>query len=80
MSREELEELAWRLRELARSLANRASEDSSTSSRPPSSDDPYRREDRSKPVAAGAVRGPRHIVRRGKTPVLDPAEARQLID
>jgi hypothetical protein len=24
--------------------------------------------------------GPRHIVRRGKTPVLDPAEARQLID
>jgi site-specific recombinase XerD len=30
--------------------------------------------------SAGAVRGPRHIVRRGKTPVLDPAEARQLID
>jgi site-specific recombinase XerD len=29
---------------------------------------------------AVAVRGPRHIVRRGKTPVLDPAEARQLID
>jgi site-specific recombinase XerD len=29
---------------------------------------------------AGAVRGPRHIVRRGKTPVLDPQEARQLID
>jgi site-specific recombinase XerD len=27
-----------------------------------------------------AVRGPRHIVRRGKTPVLDPQEARQLID
>ena len=26
------------------------------------------------------MRGPRHIVRRGKTPVLDPAEARQLID
>jgi site-specific recombinase XerC len=26
---------------------------------------------------ASAVRGPRHIVRRGKTPVLDPAEARQ---
>jgi integrase len=24
--------------------------------------------------------GPRHIVRRGKTPVLDPAEARQLLD
>ena len=29
---------------------------------------------------ATAVRGPRHIVRRGKTPVLDPAEARQLLD
>jgi site-specific recombinase XerC len=28
---------------------------------------------------AAAVRGPRHIVRRGKTPVLDPSEARQLI-
>ncbi len=28
---------------------------------------------------AAAVRGPRHIVRRGKTPMLDPAEARQLI-
>ena len=29
---------------------------------------------------AAAVRAPCHIVRRGKTPVLDPAEARQLID
>jgi site-specific recombinase XerC len=29
---------------------------------------------------ASAVRGPRHIVRRGKTPVLDPQEARQLLD
>ena len=29
---------------------------------------------------AAAVRGPRHIVRRGKAPVLDPAEARQFID
>ena len=29
---------------------------------------------------AAAVRGPRHIVQRGKTPVLDPAQARQLID
>jgi site-specific recombinase XerD len=29
---------------------------------------------------AAAVRGPRNIVRRGKTPVLDPREARQLID
>ena len=37
---------------MARLLANRAGEDSSTSSRPPSSDDPYRREERGKPVAA----------------------------
>jgi site-specific recombinase XerD len=29
---------------------------------------------------AHAVRGPRHIVRRGKTPVLVPDEARQLLD
>jgi integrase len=29
---------------------------------------------------AASVRRPRHIVRRGETPVLDPAEARQLID
>jgi site-specific recombinase XerD len=29
---------------------------------------------------AAAVRGPRHIVRRGKTPVLDPSEARQLLN
>jgi transposase len=49
MSRGELEELAWRWREMARSLANRAGEDSSTSSRPPSSDDPYRRQERGKP-------------------------------
>ena len=29
---------------------------------------------------AHAVRGPKHIVRRGKTPVLSPQEARQLLD
>jgi len=29
---------------------------------------------------AASVRGPSHIVRRGKTPVLDPTEARQLLD
>ena len=29
---------------------------------------------------AASVRGPSHSVRRGKTPVLDPAEARQLLD
>ena len=29
---------------------------------------------------AASVRGPNHIVRKGKTPVLDPAEARALLD
>jgi integrase/recombinase XerC len=29
---------------------------------------------------ASAVRGPSHSVKRGKTPVLDPSEARQLLD
>src|SRR5271168_369317 len=29
---------------------------------------------------AGSVRGPRHVVTSGQTPVLDPAEARALID
>lgn len=29
---------------------------------------------------AASVRGPSHVVRQGKTPVLDPAEARQLLD
>lgn len=29
---------------------------------------------------AASVRGPSHVVRQGKTPVLDPAEARALID
>ena len=29
---------------------------------------------------AAAVRGPRHVVKRGKTPVLKPEEARQLLD
>jgi transposase len=53
ISREELEDLAWRWHELARSLANRAGEDSTTSSRPPSSDDPYRRDARGKPAGAG---------------------------
>ncbi len=55
MSRQELEELAWRWRELARSLANRAGEDSTTSSRPPSSDDPYRRDARGQPTPTAAV-------------------------
>ena len=47
MSRAELEELTWDLHELARSLTNRAGEDSRTSSRPPSSDNPYRRDSKS---------------------------------
>ena len=29
---------------------------------------------------AAAVRGPRHVVKRGKTPVLDAEEARRLLD
>jgi len=29
---------------------------------------------------AATVRGPRHILQRGKTPVLDPTEARRLVD
>ena len=29
---------------------------------------------------AASVRGPRHVVKSGKTPVLEPAEARQLLD
>ncbi len=29
---------------------------------------------------AASVRGPQHIVKSGKTPVLEPAEARQLLD
>jgi site-specific recombinase XerD len=29
---------------------------------------------------ASAVRGPKHVVKRGKTPVLDPRDARQLLD
>jgi len=58
MSRGELEDLAWRWREMARSLANGAGEDSSTSSRPPSSDDPYWRQKRGKPDAADADADP----------------------
>ena len=54
MSREELEDLAWRQREALRALANRMGEDSTTSSRPPSSDDPYRRDARGKPAAPAA--------------------------
>jgi transposase len=46
LPRKELEDLAWRFRELACTLANRLGEDSTTSSRPPSSDDPYRRDQR----------------------------------
>jgi hypothetical protein len=57
MPREELEEQAWRWHELARELANREGEDSTTSSRPPSSDDPYRRGDRAKPAAAASDSG-----------------------
>src|SRR4051794_41615520 len=56
LPRQELEDLAWRFRELARTLANRLSEDSTTSSRPPSSDDPYRRDQRGGPGPGGQGR------------------------
>ena len=45
LTREELEELTWQLVELARSLADKTKQNSTNSSRPPSSDDPYRRRD-----------------------------------
>ena len=51
MSREELEAWGWRQHELARELANRLGADSRTSSRPPSSDDPYRGDDGKPPAA-----------------------------
>ena len=55
MPPEEVVALAWRQREALRLVANRLGEDSTTSSRPPSSDDPYRREERGKPASdAGA--------------------------
>lgn len=53
MSRDELEAQAWQWRELARSLANRLGEDSSTSSRPPSSDNPYRKNTAGEAATAG---------------------------
>jgi len=56
LSRKELEDLAWRFHELARSLANRLGEDSTNSSRPPSSDDPYRRDQRGEPAASDPER------------------------
>jgi hypothetical protein len=56
LSRKELEELAWRFHELARSLANRLGEDSTNSSRPPSSDDPYRRDQRGEQASSDPER------------------------
>src|SRR4051812_50108579 len=53
LPRQELEDLAWRFRELARALANRVGGDSTTSSPPPSSDDPYRRDQRGGPGPGG---------------------------
>lgn len=43
LNRETLEKLAWQAVELARDLANRLHQDSTNSSRPPSSDKPYGR-------------------------------------
>ncbi len=53
LPRDELEDVAWGFHELARRLANRLGEDSTTSSRPPSSDDPYRRAKPSEPCPDG---------------------------
>ncbi len=53
MSRDELEAQAWQWRKLARSLTNRLGEDSSTSSRPPSSDNPYRKNTAGEAATAG---------------------------
>ncbi len=53
LPRKELEDLAWLFREAARTLANRLGEDSTTSSRSLSSDDPYRRGQRDGRPAAG---------------------------
>ena len=57
LRRKGLEDLAWRFRELARPLANRLGEDSTTSSRSPSSDDPYRRDQRDGKPPAGQEHG-----------------------
>ncbi|MGO9740888.1 MAG: IS66 family transposase [Roseiarcus sp.] len=70
MSREELEERAWRWREAYRALANRLGEDSKTSSRPPSSDDPYRRGGNANAASAGAEGGDE-----AKTPPTPPEKA-----
>ncbi len=75
MSREELEERAWRWRELARELANRAGEDSSTSSRSPSSDDPYRRGESGKADSDGADRG-----EDAKTPSAPPEKTGERVE
>src|SRR3954463_15673848 len=56
LPRQELEDLAWRFRELARTLAHRLSEASTPSPRPPSSDDPYRRDQRGGPGPVGQGR------------------------
>jgi transposase len=45
LPRDDLEELTWQLVEVARSLAEKVKQNSTNSSRPPSSDDPYRRRD-----------------------------------
>ncbi len=57
MSREEVEAWGWRQHELARELANRLGADSKTSSRPPSSDDPYRRGEKEDAASASPSAG-----------------------
>ena len=54
LNRETLEQLAWQAVELARDLSNRLGQNSSNSSRPPSSDPPWRRAaDRQKTKGSG---------------------------
>lgn len=54
LNRETLEKLAWQAVELARDLSNRLGQNSSNSSRPPSSDPPWRRSaDRQKAKGSG---------------------------
>jgi len=58
LSRDELEEFAWQVVEYARALANQVKQDSTNSSRPPSSDDPYRRgAERARAKEAGSETG-----------------------
>jgi len=68
MSREELEAWGWRQHELARELANRLGADSRTSSRPPSSDDPYKGDDGKPPAAPPGKTGKPNLTKSHSRP------------